>query len=485
MPVSTAPSPADEGALLHDYGASATKVEPGGIERIPPAERHGRPIHLFSVWASPNLEFATVYVGMIAVLFFGLSFWMALLAVVIGNALGSITHAVLSSWGPRHGLAQMVLGRTAFGYRGNLLPSLLMSVMAGVGWFAVNSISGAYALASLTGMSVRLALAIVIVAQILVAFFGHNLIHLFERVAFPFLAVVFVLGGISTFAHAHLGAPGAGGIPTTGGFLIALASAFGYAAGWNPYASDYTRYLPEGTGRAAGLWAGLGDFVGCTTLMAVGAAAATIVNVGLAKDATPTDAFTHSMPGVVRALVLVGIALGAISANVLNIYSGAMSFLAMGIHIPYAFRRAIVALGFGVLGGAIAFRFVDEPDVYENFLLIIAYWIGPWLAIVFVDRWLRRGDDEAITAIAQSPTYANWAGPIALVVGMAISIWLFSNQTNYVGPVPSAHPAVGDVTFFVGFVISGLAYALLFRVLRPSLTPPGAPAPATSRAVAR
>ena len=41
--MSLAPAPADEQALLHDYGTSAAKVEPGGIERIPPTERHGRP----------------------------------------------------------------------------------------------------------------------------------------------------------------------------------------------------------------------------------------------------------------------------------------------------------------------------------------------------------------------------------------------------------------------------------------------------------
>ncbi len=86
-------------------------------------------------------------------LFFGLSFWQAVAAVLIGNALGSISHGVLSTWGPRHGLAQMVLSRTAFGYWGNLLPATLMSLMAGVGWFAVNSISGAYALATLLPIS--------------------------------------------------------------------------------------------------------------------------------------------------------------------------------------------------------------------------------------------------------------------------------------------------------------------------------------------
>ncbi len=465
----TTTRPAEPGEdVLRDYGTSAGKVEPGGIERVPVEDRHGKPWHLFTTWMSPNLEFATVFVGVIGVLFFGLSFWQAVAAVLIGNALGSTTHGILSAWGPRHGLAQMVLSRTAFGYWGNLLPATLMSLMAGVGWFAVNSISGAYALATLLPISPQVALAIVIVAQILVAFFGHNLIHLFERIAFPFLVVAFVLAAVSTFGHANLSAPGTGGIPTTGAFLITLAAAFGYSAGWNPYASDYTRYLPEGDGRRAGIAAGLGDFVSCSALMIVGAASATIVNTGLADGASPTDAFTHSMPAWISSITLLAIALGAVSANVLNIYSGAMSFLAMGIKIGYRLRRGIVAIVFGIAGGIIAFTYLDEPAVYENFLLIIAYWIGPWLAVVFVDRLMRRGDDARITAVAEDPTSTNWAGPIAMLTGLVISVWLFSNQTNYTGPVPSANPNFGDSTFFVGFAISAVVYAVLVRVLTPT-----------------
>ncbi|HET7799507.1 MAG TPA: cytosine permease [Humibacillus xanthopallidus] len=465
--MTTPAAEADIDALI-DYGTAAGKVEPGGIERIPLEERHGKPWHLFATWMSPNLEFATVFVGVIGVLYFGLSFWQALAAVTIGNALGSITHGILSAWGPRHGLAQMVLSRTAFGYRGNILPATLMSLMAGMGWFAVNSISGAYALATLFGFSPQLALAIVIVAQVLVAFFGHNLIQLFERVAFPILLVVFVIAAVSTFGHANLSTPGTGGIPTTGAFIITLAAAFGYAAGWNPYATDYTRYLPEGQGRMAGVFAGFGDFVSCTFLMAVGAASATIVNTGLSNDASPTDAFTHSMPGWISAITLLGIALGAVSANVLNIYSGAMSFLAMGIHIGYRLRRAIVAAVFGVAGGIIAYAYLGDPAAYENFLLIIAYWIGPWLAVVFVDRWMRRGDDDAITTVAEDPTSTNWAGPIAMIIGLVVSVWLFSNQTNYVGPVPTANPNFGDSTFFVGFLLSAVSYAVLVRLLKPT-----------------
>jgi nucleobase:cation symporter-1, NCS1 family len=191
----------------------------------------------------------------------------------------------------------------------------------------------------------------------------------------------------------------------------------------------------------------------------------------LAKaTSNPTADFTGIMPTWIRDLTLLAIAIGAIAANVLNIYSGAMSFLAMGIRLPLALRRAIVAVVFGAIGLAVAWSGLkDAGSKYENFLLVIAYWIAPWLGVVFVDRWLRRG--TSINRLVGETRYQNWAGPIAMVVGMGISIWLFSNQTKYLAPIPKAHPAVGDITFEVGFVIAAVAYYVLFRLLRPRTDP--------------
>jgi len=79
------------------YGDAVATVEPGGAEYIPLSERHGVPRTLFGTWTSPNLEFATVFVGVIAVSFFGQSFWAAVLAIVVGTGLGSLSHGFLSS----------------------------------------------------------------------------------------------------------------------------------------------------------------------------------------------------------------------------------------------------------------------------------------------------------------------------------------------------------------------------------------------------
>lgn len=444
-----------------EYGDKVVAVEPGGIEPVRAGDRHGRPRQLVWTWASPNLEFATIFVGVLAVSAFGLNFTQAVVAVAIGNVLGAAAHGVLSARGPRFGVPQMVLSRLAFGYRGNTVPAALMSVTAGIGWFAVNSVSGAFALNTLTGMPVLPCLVIVVVLQIGIAFFGHNLVQAYERWIFGVLAVVFAIGAVVTFAQASPSAvAGTGGV---GGFLLTVGTAFGYTAGWNPYAADYTRYLPETvSGRAVGWAAGGGLLLSTTVLMAAGAASATIPGSG---DGSPTAAFTGHMTGWLAALTLLAITLGAVAANALNVYSGALAFLTLGIRLPLAWRRALVALAFGVVGFLLAWLgLADAGAAYEHFLLVIAYWVSPWLGVVFADQLLRR--DQAAAALARLlPDTGRWGwqGLVSFLVAAVASIALFANQTLYVGPVPAAAPAVGDVTCFVGFALAAGLYALLGR----------------------
>lgn len=461
-------TPSDTEAALAAYADRAIAVEPGGVEFIPPQARHGGPIQLFWTWTSPNLEFATIAVGILGPLFWGLSFWQTVAAIVLGTALGSATHGVLSSWGPESGLCQMVLSRAAFGFRGNVLPAGLNSIVAGIGWFAVNSISGALALHALAhSLPKSAALVIVVGAQLIIAFFGHNLVHLFERFAFPVLAVVFVIATILVLAKSNPGTAGTGGIPTTGAFLLMVGASFGYAAGWNPYAADYTRYLPANTSkRAVGLSAALGIFTSCLVLEVAGAAMVSAAGKAAAVD---PGVFTGLLPAWLGKLTLLCIALGAIAANALNVYSGAMSFMAMGIRLPTKLARASVAVVFALLGFVVAFSGLANAGAnYEAFLLVISYWIGPWLGVVLTDRLLL-GARTSPALLAQT-SYRNWAGPIAMALGMAISIWLFSNQQKYVGLIPRSYPAVGDITFEVGFVVAAAAYAVLIRVLTPRTT---------------
>src|SRR5215467_14794130 len=178
------------------YGSKVAAVEPGGAEFIPLSERHGKPHQQFWTWVSPNMEFATIFVGIIGVWFFGQSFWMAVLAIVLGSALGSLSMGFLAARGPLFGVPQMVLSRIGFGFLGNILPAGINALVAGVGWFAVNSVSGALALSALLGWNDKVCLLIIVAVQLAVAFFGHNLVHAFERVAFPVLVIIFLIASV-------------------------------------------------------------------------------------------------------------------------------------------------------------------------------------------------------------------------------------------------------------------------------------------------
>jgi nucleobase:cation symporter-1, NCS1 family len=446
------------------YGSKIATIEPGGAEYIPLTERHGKPYQQFWTWVSPNMEFATIFVGVIGVWFFGQSFWMAALAIVLGSALGSISMSFLAARGPRYGVPQMVLSRIGFGFLGNILPAGINALVAGVGWFAVNSVSGAFALNALLGWNDKICLLIIVVVQISVAFFGHNLVHAFERYAFPVLVIIFLIASVVIVGKAHPSAVHeTGGL---GGWLVTLGAAFGYAAGWNPYASDYTRYLPKDSNRrAAGLWAGLGVFISCVLLEVIGAAAATVTSIDKYSN-NPTAGFVSHLPTGIADATLLAIALGAICANALNVYSGSMSFLALGVKLPLTLRRAIVALVFGVAGFFLALSGLSDAGVkYNNFLLVIAYWIGPWLGVFFADQWLRRG--KQVDGLLFDRKHNPWAGAVAMAVSAALSIYLFANQTGspgYVGLVPKHIASFGDLTFEVGFVLAAGLYALFFRL---------------------
>jgi NCS1 family nucleobase:cation symporter-1 len=428
------------------------------------------------VWSSPNLEFATVFVGALAI-GFGLDIWTGIAAILIGNGLAGITHGILSTWGPAAGLPQMVLGRNAFGRWGNLIPSGMSTLVAGIGWFAVNTISGTYALEALVpGLDVFAALAIIILAQVGVAFVGHNLIQKWERYASYFLAVVWIIVVVIVFSLP--GAFASAAAPTEfpwAGFTLTAGAAYGYTAGWTAFASDYTRYLPANTDtKALGWAAGLGNFVSTSLIMIVGAAAFNVLAAGnFWGIANPTETFTGIFTPLFASFVLLAIVVGSVSANILNVYSGAMSFLAMGFKLGFRSRRAIMVALAGLVGGFISYVGVLNGDVahqLDSFLLVVSYWVSPWIAVVLTERILSGGKDAGKRALKPKNS---WAGALAFVIATVFSIWGFASQVLYTGPIgialhhvtldDGAIVDVPDLTALVGFVVASLLFVVFSK----------------------
>jgi NCS1 family nucleobase:cation symporter-1 len=508
------------------------------LEHIVQGERHGKPFHLFTLWMAANLVLATWVIGNLAVETFGESMVGAFVALALGNLLGAVLLGVLSTFGPRLGVPQMVQSRAAFGLLGNLGPGSL-NYLAGIGWFAVNTVYGTFALSRLTHMSYFLALAIMVVGQVILAVYGYNMIHAFERWMSVALVVVFVILAGFTFVHGNLALPFNPKAPVpfggqTGGFIITVGLALSYAMGWMPFASDYSRYLPKATKPSAVIWwTALGMFIPCVVLEWMGALTVSIA-MPAATAANPANAIAYLMPGPLAGLALLAIAVGTACANSLNIYSGAMSALVVrmersplnraittgvifgvvtagvlivanrtltsekeavvatpvvigaavlvaivvAVAVRFKLRRWQAAILVGTLGGLLAIG-GSSPDAaaaqYSNFLLLLSYWISPWVAVVLVDWFFKhRGAYELRSLYDQGGRVK--VGLIAWLVGLAVSV-PFMNQTFFVGLVPSAVPQLGDLTYLVGFVVAGTIFAVFGRrgetVPEPSPVAPG------------
>ncbi len=452
------------------YKDQVLKVEPKGIEPVGPEERHGSTWSVFTLWFAANVEFATLVTGVLATAAFGLSFSQALLAIAAGNLVGATFLGWLSSYGPRYGVPQMLHSRPAFGSAGNIFPALL-NFIAGFSWFAVNTVLGVFALEWLLHLGFAAGLGLMVVIQVVVAVYGYNFIHSLERYLMWVLAGIFGVVSVYGFSAAHLGQPfdakTAGPMGLSGAFILMFAIAFSYVAGWMPYASDYTRYLPSQTPPARiNRNVFLAMFVSGVWLESLGAAIGTVKFVG-----TPTDLVAHLLPGPVGVAAMVAVVLGTITANVLNIYSGALSSLVMGIPM----KRWAAALVVGAAGTAVSWLAGQHNywQHYEVFLFLLGYWIAPWLGIMTVDHLLR-GDTEGLQA--KSAQSRIGIGFVAWVVAIGLSV-PFMNQPSstpsgfgFVGPFAKSHPTWGDVTYLVSFVAAAVLYWLGISLARPRRT---------------
>jgi len=174
-----------------------------------------------------------------------------------------------------------------------------------------------------------------------------------------------------------------------------------------------------------------------------------------------------------------------VAANVLNIYSGSMAFLTLGIKLAVEKRRALSALVFGAIGlgiGLLLQANVAPGSKYENFLLLITYWITPYLAVVITDYFLHRG--QYPESVFYDAKHRNWKGFVAMLAGIIATtpFWdqpptFFTDKLpKFFGSVPANNPQLGDLSFFAGALVATVVYLVLYQIGRQ---------PSTERAAAR
>src|SRR3989442_6563183 len=128
-----------------------------------------------------------------------------------------------------------------------------------------------------------------------------------------------------------------------------------------------------------GFWAAAGVFVSCVVIELAGAALATVSGTKWGPTDIPTVQLQRAMPDLLYYLTLLCIAVGAVCANAINIYSGTMSLVALGIRemgLTLRQRRALLSVVAGALGyviGLVGPAHVRAWRQDQYFLLLISY----------------------------------------------------------------------------------------------------------------
>src|SRR5690349_24038556 len=121
-------------------------VETNGLNVIADEDRKGKPSQLFWPWFGANVSVLGLSYGAFA-LGFGISFWQAVIAGLVGVVFSFLLCGLIALAGKRGSAPTMVLSRAAFGVRGNKLPSLISWLLT-VGWETVLTILATLATAT-------------------------------------------------------------------------------------------------------------------------------------------------------------------------------------------------------------------------------------------------------------------------------------------------------------------------------------------------
>jgi NCS1 nucleoside transporter family len=450
---------------------SSTGFETTGIERVDENNRqHTQLLDTMWLWWSANAVVATVALGALRI-YTGLGFWGSAIVIVAFNILGVLPVAFLSTLGPKTGLAQMPLSRFAFGLQGAKLPAIFNAI-ACIGWSAVNAVIGSSLLETATGGRISQPVALVLLALVTTAIsvYGYFIVHRYERIAWIPMVLLFGYVFIASASKFNLNVP-----VTSNGLSLFVdiatfgGAVFGYAVGWSSYAADYTRRQPANTNSGTVFrYAFIGVVVPCIVLEILGVLMTTAAGGDDPKLILhgPGPLFQHAIGTSTIALVVLGLlALSTIANNVPNDYSFALSTQVLGIRM----QRWILTLAGAVLYVLVALVAVRQFSVnLEGFLLVIAYWLGAWNAVVLLENWFRKGKYPVEDYENASRLPPGIAGVVSMLGGLVVAA-LGVNQAatfGFQGPISAAvggRPYGADLGFPLAIVATAILYFLLRR----------------------
>jgi purine-cytosine permease-like protein len=415
------------------------KPELNDINFIGESERRGNASDLVWPWAGANVSLLALSYGAFF-LGFGISFWQATIAAVIGTVGSFALVGVSSLAGKRSSAPTMTLSRAAFGVKGNLLPGLL-SYLVFVGWETVlvslATLATGTVLERATSLDRNLALVLgFLIAASLTIFggvLGHAVIMKLQRwiTGITVVATITYIG--LTLDEVNWDSVFSIRAGSTAGLIGAIIFAItGIGLGWVNSAADYSRYLPRNvSSKSVFGWTVFGASIVPITLVIYGSAlsgSSKELSDAIAMD--PIGALTQLLPTwflIPFALVAI---LGLVGGAILDLYSSGLTLISIGVKIKRPFAAAIDGT-IMLIGTIYIVWFASNFFMpFQGFLITLGVPVAVWSAIFVADVVLRKRDYVESDLFSETGRYGR-VNPIAIALVAIGSIvgWGFVTNT--------------------------------------------------------
>ena len=414
-------------------------LELDGTNVISESERSGKASSLFWPWCGANVSLLALSYGSFF-LGFGISFWQATCAAIVGTVLSFLLVGFSSLAGKRSNAPTMVLSRAVFGIKGNLVPGFL-SYLVFVGWETVLVSLATLATGTIFIRIGNLNHDLAMVAGFILAvaltmyggILGHGVIMRLQKYLTITTVVATLLYIVLTIDSVDW--ESVNSIPDGNfqGFIGALIFGItGIGLGWVNSAADYSRYLPRTTSSRAVLgWTVFGASIVPIALVIYGALlAGSDQKLAQAIANDPIGALTTLLPTWYLAIFALIAILGLVGGAILDLYSSGLTLISTGLPIKRYFAASID--GLIMLAGTIYIVWIADNFFFpfQGFLITLGVPIATWSAIFVTDVLLRRNPFVEADLFSMTGRYGvwNWRPLLIMAVGSFIG-WGFVTNT--------------------------------------------------------
>jgi purine-cytosine permease-like protein len=415
------------------------KPELNDINFIGESERRGKASDLFWPWAGANVSLLALSYGAFF-LGFGISFWQATVAAVVGTVGSFALVGVSSLAGKRSSAPTMTLSRAAFGVKGNVLPGVL-SYFVFVGWETVlvslATLATGTVLDRATSLDRNFSLILgFLIAAALTIFggvLGHSVIMKLQRWITAITVIATVTYVLLTIDEVNWNSVFDIKAGSTAGLVGAIIFAItGIGLGWVNSAADYSRYLPRSvSSKSVFSWTVFGASIVPIVLVIYGTAlSGSSKELSDAISMDPIGALTALLPTwflIPFALIAI---LGLVGGAILDLYSSGLTLISIGVKVKRPVAAAIDGTIMLIGTIYIVWFATDFFAPFQGFLITLGVPVAVWSAIFVADVVMRKRDYFEADLFSETGRYGR-VNPVAIALVAVGSIvgWGFVTNT--------------------------------------------------------